>query len=60
MFKSLGDDGQYRSIERSLSFAHLRSTDLEPFLKRRGVVGENALEQEFRQWLRESLGKAEG
>jgi Uma2 family endonuclease len=57
LFKSFGTDGQYRSIERSLSFPRLRSADLEPFLKRRGMVGENALEQEFRQWLRESLGK---
>jgi Uma2 family endonuclease len=59
VFKSLGDDGQYHPIERSLSFPQLRSTDLEPFLKRRGMVGENALEQEFRQWLRQSLGKTE-
>ncbi|HWB13649.1 MAG TPA: Uma2 family endonuclease [Pirellulales bacterium] len=59
-FKSLGDDGQYHTIERSLSFPGLRSVELEPFLKRRGALGENALEREFREWLRESLGKTGG
>ncbi|HVA50811.1 MAG TPA: Uma2 family endonuclease [Pirellulales bacterium] len=55
-FKSLGDDGKYHPIERSLSFPVVRSVDLERFVKRRGTIGENALAEEFRQWLRESIG----
>ncbi|MGH7192002.1 MAG: Uma2 family endonuclease [Candidatus Saccharimonadales bacterium] len=55
VFQSLGDDGRYGVVERSLSFPALRSDDLERFIARRGAVGENALADEFRQWFRESL-----
>lgn len=57
-FKSLGEDGGYHTIERSLSFPALRSVDLERFVKRRGTIGENALADEFRRWLRQSPGGA--
>ncbi len=55
VFQSLGEDGRYRVVERSLSFPALRGADLERFIARRGTVGENALADEFRQWFRESL-----
>lgn len=58
VFKSLVDDGNYRTIDHSLSFPSLRSADLERFVKRRGTIGENALAEELRQWLRQSLGTA--
>lgn len=57
VFQSLGENGKYRSIERSLSFPGLGSADLERFVKRWGTIGENALASEFRQWLRESLAR---
>lgn len=55
VFASLGNDGQYHSIEHSVSFPALRCGDLEPFIKRHGTKGENASAQEFRQWLQQSL-----
>lgn len=55
MFKSLGDDGQYHSIEQSIAFPRLVSADLAGFMRRRGTIGENALEEELRQWIRTSL-----
>ena len=57
VFASLGDDGQYHSLERSLSFPALQCGDLEPFIKRHGTKGENALAQEFRQWFHQSLAE---
>lgn len=59
VFKSRGDDGQYHPIERSLSFPALRCADLEPFVKRHGTKGENALAEEFRQWFHTSLAERE-
>lgn len=56
-FKSLGDDRKYHTIDCSLAFRGLASADLERFLKRRGTVGENALEEELRQWIRDWLAK---
>ena len=56
VFKSLGDDGKYHVIERSLSFPVLSSDDLRRFIKRRGAVGEIALDEELRQWVRAALG----
>ena len=53
-FKSLGEDRNYHAVERSLSFPALRCADLERFINRRGTIGENALADEFRQWLRQS------
>jgi Uma2 family endonuclease len=58
-FKSLAEDRNYHAIERSLSFPALRSADLERFVNRRGTIGENALADEFRQWLRRSLAEGE-
>lgn len=56
VFMSLGSGGKYRAIERSLAFSGLSSADLERFIDRRGTVGENALDEELRRWLRTSLG----
>lgn len=55
VFKSLGDDGQYHVIESSLAFQRLRSADLEGFIHRRGTMGENALDEELRHWVRSLL-----
>lgn len=55
LFQSLGEDGQYRNIERSLSFPMLRGADLERFVKRWGAIGEKALAAEFREWVRQSI-----
>jgi Uma2 family endonuclease len=55
-FLTLGDDGKYHATERSVAFPGLASADLERFVHRRGAVGENALDEELRQWVRTSLG----
>ena len=55
-FQTLGADGNYHTVDRSLSFPLLRSADLERFVNRRGTAGENALAHEFRDWLHQSLG----
>jgi Uma2 family endonuclease len=57
-FKSLGGDGQYHVIDSSLAFQRLRSADLEGFIRRRGTMGENALDEELRQWIRALLTTA--
>lgn len=57
-FKVLGDDGHYHLIETSLAFERLRSADLQSFIHRRGTVGENALEEELRLWIRAFLQEA--
>lgn len=59
VFKSLGDDGTYYPIERSTAFPGLSSDDLEGFVHRRGTLGENALEEELRQWVRRALKPAD-
>jgi hypothetical protein len=59
LFKTLGDDGQYHAIERSIAFAGLASSDLQRFVDRRGTIGENALEEELRQWVQAFLGAKE-
>lgn len=51
-FRHLGDDGQYHAMEHSLAFPGLSSTGLEIFIQRRGSIGELALEDELRQWVR--------
>ncbi|MGH7134853.1 MAG: Uma2 family endonuclease [Pirellulales bacterium] len=55
-FHTLGANGTYHAVDRSLSFPSLGSTDLERFVNRRGTLGENALAAEFRQWLRQARG----
>lgn len=55
-FLALGTDGKYDAIERSLAFSGLSSHDLERFIHLRGKMGENALDEELRQWVRASLG----
>ena len=59
VFKSLGDDGTYYPIGRSTAFPGLSSDDLERFVHRRGTLGENALEEELRQWVRRVLKPAD-
>ena len=59
-FKSLAGDGQYHTIAQSMAFPGLSSADLAGFVRRRGTVGENALEEELRQWIRNTLKNANG
>lgn len=56
-FKSLGHDGTYQAMERSLAFPGLPSSDLERFIHRRGTMGELALDDELAQWVRASVTK---
>lgn len=56
VFKSLGGDGKYHAIERSLTFPGLSSNDLQRFVHRRGTMGEIALDGELAKWVRASLG----
>jgi Uma2 family endonuclease len=53
-FLELADDGEYRRIERSLSFPGLSPVDLDRFLAMYDATGEYALLREFRQWVRET------
>ncbi|MGH7139484.1 MAG: Uma2 family endonuclease, partial [Pirellulales bacterium] len=55
VFKSLADDGDYHAMDRSITFPGLSSADLAGFVRRRGTMGENALEEELRQWARALL-----
>lgn len=57
MFEALGDDGQYHANKRSIAFAGLASTDLQGFVDRRGTIGEDALEEDLRQFVRTPLKK---
>ena len=57
VFKSLGDDKKYHPIEQSVSFPAVVALDIERFIHRRGTIGENALDEEFRQWVRELVAK---
>jgi Uma2 family endonuclease len=56
-FHVLQPDGKYVVVERSRNFPFLRSTDLLPFLSRRGNVEENSLLREFRAWVRQQLNQ---
>lgn len=56
LFQLLGDDGDYHAIERSIAFPDLSGADLAAFVPRRGTMGENALEEELRQWVRSWRG----
>ena len=58
-FQSLGDEGHYHAIDRSITFPGLSSAELAGFVRRRGTLGENALEEEFRRWIRTSLKLAD-
>lgn len=60
MFKSLGADGLYHAVERSGTFPGLFSAELAGFARRRGTLGENALEEELRQWIRASRKASDG
>jgi Uma2 family endonuclease len=46
-------DGEYRPINRSLSFPVVKPADIERILELRTEMGENALVLEFVKWLRE-------
>lgn len=54
-FAVRGNDGQYHLSETSLAFDVLRVADLQEFVHRRGSVGENALDEELRLWVRAFL-----
>lgn len=47
--------GHRRPLRLNDTFPGLSSAELAGFVRRRGTVGENALEEEFRQWIRTSL-----
>lgn len=51
-FKALGEDGEYRIIEQSLSFPGLTAAGVQGFLDRRGTMGEIALDQELAKYIR--------
>jgi Uma2 family endonuclease len=53
-FRSLGQDGKYHAIERSIAFPGLSAADLESFVHRRGTMGEIALDEELAKWVRAS------
>lgn len=57
VFKSLGDDGGYHVIERSITFPGLSSAHLQSFIHRRGTIGEIALDNELAKSVRAALKK---
>jgi len=55
----LGSGGEYAESPQSLALPQLTSQILNHFLARRSVLGEAALVQEFRDWVRREVLKVE-